>query len=200
MSSLVVDIVLLPSPRMSDRVIAVNKKLVRCYGRKIVLDSKNCFPHISLCMGVLEEKDIPAVSKILTQIGEKSAPLNLTAVSLTAHADSKGEMISSFEIKITEELRRLHGIIMKELARFLTREVSADMFFTPPPVDETTFHWVREYPEKSAFKNFQPHITAGFGKADPIKLPIRFTVSKLALCRLGNHCTCRKVLASASFR
>jgi len=199
MPRLAVDIVLFPSSPTADRVIEVNRELVRRYGKKIVLNRENCFPHISLCMGVLEEKNIPVVFKILTRIGEKVSPLNLTSIDLSAHANSTGEMVSVFEIKITNALQQLHETIMNELAQFLDYEVTEEMLFTPPPVDEGTFRWIKTYPEKSSFNNFRPHITAGFGEALPVKLPIRFIASKLALCHLGNHCTCRKILASASF-
>jgi len=198
MSRLAVDIVLLPSGPMTDKAIGVNRELVRRYGEKIVLNRENCFPHLSLCMGVLERKDIPAVSKILTRIGKKFFSMNLTATGLPAHPDSKGERVSDFEIKPTEQLQLLHETIMKDLAaQFLTYDVTEEMLFSPPPVDEGTFHWIKNYPEESGFKNFRPHITAGFGEAEPIELPIRFTASKLALCHLGNFCTCRKILASA---
>jgi hypothetical protein len=200
MSRLAVDIVIFPSSLMADRVIEVNRELVRRCGNRIVLNRLQCFPHISLCMGVLEEKDIPVVSKILTRIGEKVSPLNLTAIDLSAHADSTGEMVSAFEIKITKVLQRLHETIMNELVLFLNYEVTEKMLFTPPPVDEGTFRWINTFPEESSFNNFRPHITAGFGEALPVKLPIRFFASKLALCHLGNHCTCRKIIASAELK
>jgi 2'-5' RNA ligase len=199
MSRLAVDIILFPSSLMADRVIEVNRELVRQYGEKIVLNRLQCFPHISLCMGVLEEKTIPVVSKILTKTGNGIPPLNLTATGLTAHLDSKGEIISGFEIKTTQELQLLHETIMKELARFLNYEVTKEMLFTPPPVSDSTLRWIKTYPEKSAFKNFRPHITAGFGEALPVELPIGFIASKLALCHLGNFCTCRKILSLTQF-
>jgi hypothetical protein len=199
MPRLAVDIVLLPSGPMEDMVIEINRELVRHFGKKIVLNRENCFPHISLCMGVLEDKNIPAVSKILTHIGEKGSPLRLAATGLSAHADSKGEMVSVFEIKITEKLQLLHETIMKATTQFLTYKVTADMLAPPPPFSKGTFQWIKNYPEKSAFKNFRPHITAGFGETEVKWLPFGFTASKPALCHLGNHCTCRKILTEASF-
>jgi hypothetical protein len=200
MKRLAVDIVLLPSNPMADRVIEVNRELVRRCGGEITLDRKNCFPHISLCMGVLKGKDLPAVSEILERIGMDSPPLNLTATRLTANPDAKGEPVSCFEIRKTRALVRLHETIMNKLGPFLTYKVTEEMLFSPPPISEGTLRWIKTYPGKSAFRNFRPHITAGFGNADPIKHPIRFIAPELALCHLGNHCTCRKILASASFR
>jgi 2'-5' RNA ligase len=197
MSKLAIDIVLLPSDPMTDKTIEVNSQLVRRFGEKIVFNKENCFPHISLCMGVLEEKNIPAVAKILTKIGKRFSPLNLTAANLSSHLDSKGEMISDFEIKVTQELQLLHETIMKETSLLLTRETSAGMLAPPPPFSEGTFQWIKNYPEKSSFKNFRPHITAGFGEAEHVKLQIKFTASELALCHIGNHCTCRNLLVFA---
>jgi hypothetical protein len=200
MPRLAVDIVLLPSEPMTDKVIEVNSMLVRRYGKKIVLDREKCFPHISLCMGVLKEKDLRAVSRILERIGETTAPLKLTAVRLTSHADSTGAMISDFEIKATKEIKRLHETVMAETAKFLTNKAAPAMLAPPPPFSEGTFNWIRNYPFESSFRKFRPHITAGFGRAHRVKLPIRFTAGTLALCQLGNHCTCRKILTSVSVR
>jgi 2'-5' RNA ligase len=191
-----IDIVLLPSPAMTNKAISVNMELVRRYGDKIVLNRENCFPHISLCMGVLEEENIPAVSKILATIAGDFSPLHLTATGLPAHPDVKGDMISDFEIKLTRPLQKLHEAIMNKTAGYLTYEVAAGMLAPPPPYGEGTFQWIISYPEKSAFRNFRPHITAGFGGVEIKGLPFRFTASKLALCHLGNHCTCREVLSS----
>ena len=167
MSKLAVDIVLLPSRLMTDKAIEVNNHLVRRWGDKIVLNKENCFPHISLSMGVLDKKNIPAVSKILAKIGKLFSPLKLTAAKLSAHADSTGEMISDFEITTTRALQLLHETIMKETARLLTHVTSAGMLAPPPPFSKGTFQWIKNYPEKSSFRNFRPHITAGFGEAEP---------------------------------
>lgn len=62
-------------------------------------------------------------------------------------------------------------------------------------VEEVTMYWIKNYPKESSFEKFSPHITIGFGEVEGetcgIKFPLRFSVSKLALCHLGNYCTCR---------
>jgi hypothetical protein len=200
MPRLAVDIVLLPSEPMTDRVIEVNRELVQRSGKKIVLDRTCCLPHISLCMGVLKEKDLRAVSRILARIAEQTAPLTLTAVRLTARADSNEEMVSGFEIKPTKEIKQIHETVMAETAKFLTHKATPAMLAPPPPFSDGTFQWIKNYPFESSFSKFRPHITAGFGEALRVTLPIRFTAPTLALCHLGNHCTCRKILTSVSVR
>jgi len=48
-------------------------------------------------------------------------------------------------------------------------------------------------------KDCLPHISVGYGEITGLPSPIEFRATQLALCHLGNHCTCRKVLASAEF-
>jgi len=75
----------------------------------------------------------------------------------------------------------------------LSYDVTADMLLAPP-ISESTLRWITDFPEKSAFVNFFPHITIGYGEIGVFSFPGEFSVSKLALCRLGNHCTCCKAL------
>jgi hypothetical protein len=77
--------------------------------------------------------------------------------------------------------------------------VTAEMVLNPPMPGESTLLWIKNYPQKSAFENFFPHITIGYGQLDDSPFTAEFTASKLALCHLGNHCTCRKVLSAAEF-
>jgi hypothetical protein len=73
------------------------------------------------------------------------------------------------------------------------------MVLSPPAVTESTLAWIRDYREKSSFERFFPHITLGYGRLADFPFPARFTAPRLALCHLGNHCTCRRILASAEF-
>jgi hypothetical protein len=70
------------------------------------------------------------------------------------------------------------------------------MIYGSEKVAETTLLWIKNYREKSSFEMFSPHITIGYGQVGTPAGPIEFRASKLALCHLGNHCTCRKVLVS----
>ena len=200
MSKIAIDVVLLPSESMTEKAIEVNQKLLQQYSSKIVLNKENCFPHISLCMGVIDENDIPAVTKILAEIGKQFSALNLTATNLPTHIIPTGDKVADFQIQTTEKLQLLHELIMKKLSQFLTYDVSADMLFVPPAIEEVTFYWIKNYPNKLSFDKYKPHITLGFGEITDIELPIQFTSSKLALCQLGNYCTCKKILVSTELR
>lgn len=197
MSKIAIDVVLLPSPEMMAEVIEMNVALLRAFDHKIVLDTEKRLPHITLCMGVLDEKDIPEAEKILRRIADNFSAFELVAKNIKADIIPTGKKVSGLVIENTETLQKLHEMIMQGLRRLLTYEVDASMLYTPPEIEPVTFTWIRGYETKHKSPTlFHPHITVGFGETDKFKFPIDFTADTLALCQLGNYCTCRKVVTS----
>ena len=199
-SKIVVDIVLLPPDEITEKAIEVNQVLIKTFDDKIVLNKQNCLPHISLAMGCINKDDIPAIDTILKDIAEKFSPLTLTISDIRAETIPTGEKVSGFEIEKTTELYLLPETVMNKLSPYFTYDVSLDMIYALPnqPVEVVTTHWIKNYPKESSFEKFSPHITIGIGEVEGetcgIKLPIQFSVSKLALCHLGNYCTCREIV------
>ena len=191
-----VDVVLLPTEAMMDRVIEVNRKLIEKSDKKIVLNKKNCLPHISLAMGCVDERDVAAIDKVLQTIVKECSLGDLRVIDIRTTADSAGEKVSVFEVEKTKELQLFHEKAMGKLTPYLSSEVTGDMIYTGAAVEDSTLLWIKNYREKSSFGNFFPHITIGYGEIENQPFPIKFAASKLALCHLGNHCTCRKVLVS----
>lgn len=195
-----VDVVLLPPDEITDKAIEVNQVLIKTFDDKIVLNKQNCFPHISLAMGCINKDDIPKIDTVLNDIANKFSPLALTISDIRAGAISTGEKVSGFEIERTPDLQLLHETVMRKISQYFTYDVSLDMVYALPDqqVEEVTTHWIKNYPNESSFERFSPHITLGFGEVggenSGIKLPIKFNASKLALCPLGNYCTCREIL------
>ena len=190
-----VDVVLLPTEAMMDRVIEANVELLKKSNKKIVLNKENCLPHISLAMGGVDEKDIAAIEKVLQTIAKECSSAALRAIGVQTTTNSAGEKVSVFEVEKTKELQLLHEKVMENLTPYLTSDVTGDMIYGTE-VKETTLHWIKNYPQKSSFANFSPHITIGYGEINDFSFPIKFVASKLALCHLGNHCTCRNILVS----
>jgi 2'-5' RNA ligase len=191
-----VDVVLLPDEAMTNRAIEANTELVRKYGTEIVLDKSNCLPHISLAMGCIEDSDISAAGKVLEEIAEQNPAGELKVVGVQVTEDTKGEKTSAFKVEKTQQLQSIHERISQELTRYFSSDVTRDMIYGSEKVAETTLLWIKNYREKSSFERFSPHITIGYGQAEEFAGPIEFRASQLALCHLGNHCTCRKVLVS----
>jgi 2'-5' RNA ligase len=191
-----VDVVLLPDEAMTEMAIEANAELVKKFGKKISLDKENCLPHISLAMGCINEGDIASVERTLQSIAKECSLGDLRVCSVRSSENSAGEKVSVFEVEETEKLQSLHQTVMERLASYLSCDVTSDMVSADNEVEKSTLLWIKNYREQSSFDKFFPHITIGYGEFNNFVFPIKFTASRLALCHLGNHCTCRKVLAS----
>jgi len=213
MGRIAVDVVLLPDEAMTNKAIEVNAMLVKQwldfarhgelvepFDRKIVLNNDNCLPHISLAMGCIDERDVAAIEKVLTAIAEQCAIGELQILGIQTSTNSRGETVSVFEVEKTKELQALHEKVMEKIQPHFSSIVTSDMIYGDDEVAETTLEWIKSYREKAGFTRFFPHITIGYGQAQEQGFPIKFTASKLALCHLGNHCTCRKILASIELK
>ena len=204
MAKIAVDVVLLPSEEVAERAIRANRELLsqgllmekQCPD-KIVLDKENCLPHISLAMGCIDESDVADIETILGTIAEQHSLGRLHSHGIHVGTSSAGEKVSVVPLETTEPLQSLHEEVMQTLAPYFSYDVTADTVLSPTPACESTLLWIRDYHENSSFEKFFPHITIGYGQIEDFAFPGEFTVSRLALCHLGNHCTCRKILASA---
>lgn len=190
-----VDVVLLPDEAVTNETIKANAELVKKFGSEIVLNKENCLPHISLTMGCIDQGNIGPVEKILQQIADRCPLADLTICGVRT-SGSGTDAVSVFEVEKNARLQLLHETVLAELQPFLTPDVNADMIYGPGEVAESTLDWIKNYREKSSFENFFPHITIGYGQMKNLPSPMKFTASKLALCNLGNHCTCRKIIVS----
>jgi 2'-5' RNA ligase len=195
-----IDVVLLPEEKVTALAIEANKILVRKFGEKIVLDRSHCLPHISLFMGCIDDGDIPTAGEVLQKIASDISLDELIITGLHIAENSRGEAVSAFQIDATPQLQTLHEQIMNELLPLTDNDVTAEMLVNPEEVEQLTLMWIKNYRDKSSFENFLPHITIGYGQATETDLPVKFTASKLAICHLGNHCTCREVLWSVELQ
>jgi len=198
MTQIAIDVALLPEARIARLAIEVNRKLVGG-GKGIVLDESACLPHISLAMGCMERCQTDSIGKTLTAVVRDCVLDELTITGIVTVLNAAGEPNSLFAVAKTRALQTLHERIMMAMEPYMSREVTADMIWGDDEPAPSTPAWVRDYREKAAFAAFFPHITIGYGTvAEPMTFPIRFVARQIALCHLGNHCTCREVLASAA--
>lgn len=201
MAKIAIDVALLPSEEMMVKAIEINKELLKNYENKIILDKEKCLPHISLCMGCVDEDKISEIQIILDEISTNFSQFNLEAIDLKADIIPTGKKVSGLHVRSQNELQKLHETIMKRLWDYLSYDVEISMLFNPPEVEEVTLYWIKGYAKKyDSPSSFHPHITVGFGETDKFQLPIDFTASKIALCQLGNYCTCRKVIISSDLK
>ncbi|MCH8269335.1 MAG: hypothetical protein IH846_17685 [Acidobacteria bacterium] len=204
---------------MMDQAIALNRRLLGRSDQGMILNKKDCLPHISLAMGCIAGEAVPLIQTILGKIAQRFPKLDLTAIAVRAVTSPAGRTVSSIEIERTAGLQRLHEAVMSKLSPHFSYTVSPEMFFVfladgvadetadatadataNTTIDKAAISWVENFPAQSSFTRFSPHITAGFGQTDYRLGPMRFRPASLALCQLGNFCTCRRILAAADLR
>jgi 2'-5' RNA ligase len=195
MTKLAVDIVLLPEEAMRDYAIAANTEIVAKFGSEIILNKKDCLPHISLAMGCVERKYITDVGKALQPL-VAITPRRLKLVGIQKSTNLSGEIVSVLKVERSDLLQTLHEKICDAVKPWFTCGAAAEMI-AGGQVSPSTLRWIKEYPVKSSHCNFSPHITVGYGDLTDRTLPADFAVRHLAMCHLGNHCTCKKILWSA---
>jgi 2'-5' RNA ligase len=198
MGRIATDVVLLPDEATMERAIEINRQLITDHHPKIVLGKEDRLPHISLAMGCVDEADIEAIQELLEKLVQETTVDRLSLVGVLSWTNSHGETTSVLEIERTEELQSLHERVMEEMKPFFRHDAVKDMIHDDV-VTPSTQEWIRDYPAKASFDRFVPHITLGYGEAKPdLFFPHLFRATRLALCHLGNHCTCREILASAN--
>lgn len=198
MGRIATDVVLLPDEATTDRAIEINRQLIRNHRSEIVLGKEDRLPHISLAMGCVDQADAGAIQELLERLARQATVGRLAITGVRNPTNSRGEITSLLEIERTAELQLLHERVMEEMKPFFSYSVTTEMV-CDDVVTQSTLEWIRSYPAQASFEHFTPHITIGYGEVkSDLSLPHRFRATRLALCHLGNHCTCRRIVASAN--
>lgn len=194
-----VDVVLLPDTQTVEQVLRINEDLIDRAQSEIRLHAERCLPHVSLAMGCLEPTALDALVTDLTQV-VANHPLGPCPCNglVTRISSSSGLTVSSLELTPTPPLQALHEAVLQACSPYLSNQVQEDMLHGEKPIAPSTLEWIRTYRERSSFTHFWPHITLGYGDATGHEVPTEIHPHSLAVCHLGNHCTCRKVLAEVA--
>ncbi len=197
MNRIAIDVVLLPDEAVAALAVRANVELIGRSDSQIPLDQETCLPHISLAMGCIEREAVEPVTERIEAIASACPVGALVITGIVTSLNARGQSVSAFAIAKTGAVQGLHERVMDALQPYLNQDVTEAAIFGDETVAETTLAWIRDYRNKAAFGAFFPHITIGYGTVEQVmSFPIPLGAPRLALCHLGNHCTCRKVLAS----
>jgi len=102
------------------------------------------------------------------------------------------------ELEKNRAISRLQSRLERALRGQLSNHVNEDMFFRKgsESINPRTLSYVKRFAIDSSEKNYQPHITIDSGSRKIPFYPLVFTCSHIAVCHLGNFCTCRKILGA----
>ncbi|MCK4269824.1 MAG: hypothetical protein KAW93_05020, partial [Methanogenium sp.] len=114
---------------------------------------------------------------------------------------SSGERVSGIDIIRTSALLALHEEIMNLVNDYAVSDVLPEMVYLDPgeEIPDFTLNYIGNFASRSSYDYYSPHITLGYGEVkkpeECVKVPDSFRCSDIAICHLGNHCTCKKVLS-----
>lgn len=190
-----VDVALLPPIEVMQSVIG----LINYNSDSVIkLDTHGCLPHISLAMGVLRKDNIEAAKALLNKLTNEHTAISVSLIATETHTIPGNIKINDITVRTDTMLLSLAKDVMSVFEPLLTHDnATTDMFASPPEVSQVSTSWVQNYYQNNKIpESFRPHITLGEGTVkDIITTPITFKASRLALCHLGNYCTCRRILA-----
>jgi len=201
MSKIAADVVLLLPDEANDLAIRLSQDIAEKYGDDILLNNDNCLPHITLRMGLIETENIIESENILDKLAEEFLPINLEISSLKVSDRKDGTKASSLTMRKADNLIALHYEVVDRFADLFSYDnLSLDMFYSPPVFEKPPSYWEDGSVETEIRERYSPHVSLGFGVTEisDMEFPIRFTSKQIALCHLGRHSTCRKVLTSSS--
>ena len=193
---LAIDIVILPPDDVMDVAIQWNQGLHSPNTENIRLNKERSLPHISLAMGCLRADQLEQARAALKSISSSHhAPeLHVHRVKIV---ETTSNRVVSFDIADNPLLTRLHESVVDTFGSMMTQDATETELSDAPPIDVSAINWINQYIPHHCFENFWPHITIGFGETSDFFQPFSFQATRLAICHLGNYCTCTRILGDA---
>lgn len=183
-----------------DLALEWNQILCKARPANIALGKLQYLPHISIVMGCIQEDRLGQANELLQSTAAEHSALALQVPAIRTVASASGNSVIALDIAHTEGLAALHGSIVAAFRPLLTQDADEASINDIPPISSDAIAWINHYIPDQCFDHFWPHITLGFGDPPPTFHPISFQGSRLAICHLGNYCTCRTILAEANLK
>lgn len=201
-----VDIVLLPPPEVIDAAIQINRMLIEMTGDDTIrLDMARHIPHVSLAMGCIPGRALSELNVPLEQMAKRLLPMEIGIEGAVTVVSESGDHVSGINLAKADSVFMMHRSVMAHLAGITKEKCTPASFVRDDDEEELTpftLGYVPDYKKNAGFEHYSPHITLGNGDVTEIEnlpvLPEIATFSTLAVCHLGNNCTCRSILWSSS--
>ena len=189
---LALDVALLPPAACRPQLAAMNAALDPP-PRGFRFDDTH-LPHVTLAQQFVAADRLDDVVRCLARVVRRAAPLRLRSTGL-----SRGRTTSSLRLEPTAALSRLHAGVMDALLPLDAGPGGESAFASHgEPPRAADLEWVTHFRDQTAYARFDPHITLGVGAppdAPDAPAALDALADRVALCRLGRYCTCRRALA-----
>jgi len=197
-----IDIALIPEKKVLDLSIGLNGQFLEKTGDfSIVLGEHECLPHISLAMCGIAANRLDELKSVLRGRLRGYVPYEAEFSGYAVVETSGGDTVSGADIIKDEKIIEMQNILASILAEFRSEEITTDFFYgNCMNISDFSLEYSKNYLEKQTGDNFSPHITLGHGNIRDVsayeEFPDFFTCNRLAICHLGNNCTCAGILGT----
>ncbi len=154
------------------------------------IQTRENIPHISLLMGAIDTKVLHEIKRIIKNCKISKIELEIEKVYRTELTGS-----AALKIRLTPQLQKLQEYFADSLKKYFIGRPDESMFYNGE-ASEKNIKIVENYIKKASYKNFTPHITLGkeVNIEDANIKKTRFNALGIAVCHLGRHCACRKII------
>ncbi len=191
-------IVLLPPQDVSQAAIQLSKRVADDFQTFFVLEEQSNLPHISLSHAAFPERNMPQIKKELRTLSEAFTAFLVELANVSWNKDG---WIDIQAVK-SKEFLNLHEEVVRALNPLREGSIMAsdEVAFSSYSVQEQQN--LKLYGYRHAVNLFRPHLTitrlqGGDVASAAQKLAgttFRFAAKTLAVCQLGEHGTCKKLL------
>jgi 2'-5' RNA ligase len=189
-----IDIVVLPPQHIYKDVIELSALMNKGVRDSEILLGNTYIPHITLVHACVDENEFPSLHEFVARTLKYTRPFALTADKII----DDGNGFFALNILPNAELTALHKILLQKLKTMHTKPVTADAFIVDPgqTINDMTIQWVTTFIDNLIRdQSYWPHITlAQNSNFIPDWNTQTFTADRIAICHVGNNCTCRKIL------
>jgi 2'-5' RNA ligase len=201
--TIAIDVALLPDAGMQQRAREMNARLRENYPQGFPLDDQH-LPHITLVQAFIRRQHLDDVWRGVKDVEIRGA-LRAEAFDFFARGDTGS---SGFDVNLPNWLREAHRQAVEAVAPFALARGDKQAFVTTrdePDIAGSSLNYVRTFMSAQTGSRFNPHVTLGKAHVDFLESLRRegfdafeFGIDALAICQLGNHGTCRKILRLAT--
>lgn len=201
-----IDIALIPGKEALDLAIGLNRQLAEKTGDySIVLGKNDCLPHISLAMCGIPANLLEDLKSDLFRALAGYIPYKAKFSGYAVVDTSGGDVVSGIDIVKDKKILEIQKTAVDIVNGFTCENITPEFFLgNGQNISDFSLDYSESYLKKQTGENFSPHITLGHGDIREIDryevFPEFFTCNRLAVCHLGNHCTCAEILGSIEIK
>ena len=158
--------------------------------QKILLGHEKNVAHISLWIGIISDSKIEELHQKITNLMQQKKLPEIVITNID-YAKKTSNPVFSFQVEKNESLSQWHHSISKIAEKYTVKCPANENHFNEKKNHNSSLNYLDKYYSQ---KNYQPHITLGFGTHKEDITMNSFLPNGIAIYHLGNHCSCHRLI------